>query len=192
MSRAGRHETDFGEKSRALASFAATASLLGLAGLFFFAGDSLFRWVSAIPALFGILLFANGLHSLLASRTPPTKLDLGGSPLRPGQSAEVVIRQEGPVRFESLRASLVCERIERGAGKSRLVTYPCQENFFDSGSYEVPRMGFQEFRATVAVPKDAAPSLISARLIVSWRIEMWGKVRGGADFLRPFAVEVKK
>lgn len=191
MEKMGR-QTDFGEKSRAAASFLTAGCLFGLAALFFFGGDSLFRWASGVPALLGILLFVNGVHSLLASWTPPTELELGTLPWRPGQSTEVVIRQEGPARFDSLRANLVCERIERGAGKSRSVTYPCQENFFDSGPCEVPRMDSREFRATAVVPANVAPSEVSARLVVSWRIEVWGKVRGGADFLRPFTVEVEE
>lgn len=191
MSDPAEQKTDFGEKSRAGFSFFAMFCLFGLAALFFFASGSLiFQCASVVPALLGGLLLFNGVHCLFAARTPPTTLQLSATPLRPGQSTGLVIRQEGPVLFESLRANLVCERSVRGPGKSRTVTHPCQANFFDSGPWEVPRMGSQEFRATVPVPPDAEPSLVSVELIVSWRIEVWGKVRGNADFMRPFDVEV--
>jgi hypothetical protein len=191
MSGLKEQSTNFGEKPRAAVSFFAMFCLFGLAALFFFAsGSLLFQCVSVVPALLGLLMLYNGIHSLFASRTPPTTLQLDSSPLRRGQATGLVIRQEGPVLLKSLRANLVCERIVREPGKSRTITYPCQANFFDSGPCEVPRMGTEEFRATVPVPPDAEPSLISAGLIVSWRIEVWGKVRSNADFMRPFDVEV--
>lgn len=193
MAGSGEQQTDFGEKPRALVSFFAVICLFGLAALFFFAsGSLLFQWASVVPALLGGLLLYNGIHSLFAARTPPTTLQLDTAPLRRGRATGLVIRQAGPVLLESLRASLVCERIVRRTGKSRTITHPCQANFFDSGPCEVPRMDVEEFRATVEVPPDAEPSLISAGLIVSWRIEVWGKVRGNADFMRPFEVEVKE
>lgn len=182
--------TDFGEKPRAAVSFFAMFCLFGMASLFFFSGSLLFRCLSVLPALLGLLLLYNGIHSLFASRTPPTALKLDATLLRRGQSTGVVIRQEGPVLLESLRANLVCERIVRRTGKSRTITHPCQANFFDSGPCEVARMDMREFRATAPVPADAEPSLISVGLIVSWRIEVWGKVRGNTDFMRPFDVEV--
>lgn len=191
MSGTAEQTTNFGEKPRTAVSFFAMFCLFGLAALFFFAsGSLLFQCASVVPALLGFLLLYNGVHSLFAARTPPTTLKPDTAPLRRGQSVGLVIRQEGPVLLESLRANLVCEHIVRRTGKSRTITYPCQANFFESGPCEVPRMGTEEFRATVPVPPDAEPSLISAGLIVSWRIEVWGKVRGNADFMRPFDVEV--
>ena len=65
--------------------------------------------------------------TLLASGTPRTTIVLGEEPLRRGVSTSVRIRQAGPVSFQSLRANLICERIERAAGaKSRSITYPHQ------------------------------------------------------------------
>lgn len=165
--------------------------LFGLAALFFYSGSRLFQCVSVLPALLGLLVLYGGVHTLFAARTPPTTLKLEASPLRIGAATGVVIRQNGPVLFESLRANLVCERSERRPGKkSRTVTYPCQETFFDSGPCEVARLDVHEFRATVTVPLDAEPSKAVAGLRVAWRIEVWGKVKGHADFMRPFAVEV--
>ena len=191
MSDPEEQQTEMGEKSRAALSFFVLLCLFGMAALFFYSGSLLFQCASVLPALLGLLVLYSGIHALFASRTPPTTLKLDAAPLRAGQATGLVIRQTGPVVFESLRANLVCERSERKTGqKSRTVTFPCQENFFDSGPSEVARMGVQEFRATVAVPADAEPSLDQVGLRIVWRIEVWGKVKGNADFMRPFGVEV--
>jgi hypothetical protein len=184
-------QTRMGEKSRAALSFFVFLCLFGLAALFFYSGLLLFQCVSVVPALLALLVLYSGIHALFASRTPPTTLKLDAAPLRVGQSTGLVIRQTGPVLFESLRANLICERSERKPGqKNRAVTYPCQTNFFDSGPCEVARMHVQEFRAAVTVPGDAEPSTDGGRLRIEWRIEVWGKVKGNADFMRAFGVEV--
>ena len=183
-------KTSMGEGTRAGFSFFAMGCLFGLAALFYSAGEPPFTWVSIVPALLGVLLLFNGIHSLLASRTPPTTLTLGSCPVRRGESVSVTIRQEGPVALESLRASLICERIVRETKKARIITYPHQLNFFDSGSCEVGSLVPHDFPTSVTVPADGEPSIQYANLIVEWRIEVWGKVRGSADFMRPFIVEV--
>jgi hypothetical protein len=184
-------QTVMGEKSRAALSFFVLLCLFGMAALFFYSGLPLFQWVSVLPALLGLLVLYSGIHALFASRTPPTTLKLDATPMRVGQSTGMVIRQTGPVIFESLRANLICERSERKPGqKNRVVTYPCQANFFDSGPCEVARMDIHEFRATATVPGDAEPSMAGGRLRIEWRVEVWGKVKGNADFMRAFAVEV--
>jgi hypothetical protein len=191
MSDPEEQQTVMGEKSRAALSFFVSLCLFGLAALFFYSGSLLFQCVSVVPALLGLLVLYGGIHALFASRTPPTTLKLETFPLRIGTTTGVVIRQAGPVVFESLRANLVCERSERQSGrKSRTVTFSCQENFFDSGPAEVVRMDVQEFRAAVTVPADAEPSREEPGLRIEWRIEVWGRVKGNADFMRPFAVEV--
>lgn len=183
-------KTNMGEGRRALVSFFCMVCIFFLAALFYLSGDPVFRWASILPGLFGLLMLYSGVHALFASRTPPTTIVVDRSPLHPGEEAGVMIRQQGPVQFESLRANLVCERIERSGGKSRKMTYPVQENFFDSGPCEVGRMDTQEFRAVVRVPADAEPTTAGVRLTINWRIEVWGRVKGNADFLRPFEIEV--
>lgn len=181
-----------GEHTRAGLSLFCGLCLAGMAVLFWFSGSPVFAVVSAVPGLVALLLLANAVHALFASRTPPTTLRFDETAARPGAVVPVVIRQEGPVIFESLRANLVCERIVRGPGKSRTVTYPHQENFFDSGRCEVARLDATEFAASCPIPPDAEPSEVSGTLVVEWRIEVWGKVAGAADFMRPFLIAVGK
>jgi len=184
-------QTYLGEKARAALSFFVFLCLAGMATLFFYSGSLLFQIASVLPALLALLVIYSFFHALFASGTPPTTMQLDATSLRPGQTVGVVIRQTGPVLFESLRANLICERREKPLGKKNtIVTFPCQENFFDSGPCEVPRMNVQEFRASIEVPADAEPSNYSGTLKVLWRVEIWGKVKGRADFMRPFEVEV--
>lgn len=179
-----------GELRRAAVSFFVAVCLFGMAALFYFSGSTLFMVVSVIPALLGLLVVYAGIHAIFASATPPTTISLDKEPLIRGQSVGVVISQTGPVQFESLRANLICEHIVKPIGRSRTITYPCQDNFFDSGPCEVPRLDEQKFHAHVTVPADAEPSRDEAGLTIEWRIEVWGKVLGRADFMRPFVIEV--
>jgi hypothetical protein len=181
--------TAFGELQRAALSFFVLICLFGLAALFFFSGSKLFACLSIVPGMFGLLVLYSGIHSLLAAGTPFTKLTVQPEPLPRGTGIEVTIRQGGPIRFHSLRANLVCERIT-GKGGDREITYPCQLNFFDSGRCEIARHDTREFAATVTAPHDAPPSREEPLETVAWRIEVWGKVQEGADFMRPFEIEV--
>ncbi len=184
--------TALGERARALINFVAAIALFGMAALFYFSGSTGFAVVSVLPALFGLLMLYSTIHSLLAAGTPPTTIRLGREPLPRGMPVDVIIRQTGPVRLQSLRANLICERRERKPGrKTSEITIPCQLNFFDSlESCEISQMAPRDFAGTVAVPADGEASCEGVVLTILWRIEIWGQVEGRADFMRPFDVEV--
>ncbi len=183
--------TTFGELRRALASLGCAVVIGGLAALFYASGEQPFKAVSVLPALIALFLLYNTIHSLLAARNPASTLTLERDTMQPGETTSVLIRQAGPIRLHSLRANLVCERSEREfPDRTRAVTYPCQLNFFDSGPCDVRYAASREFHTKVTIPQDAEPSLMSAGLCIEWRIELWGKVAGGADFMRPFALEI--
>lgn len=187
---AGEERTTFGEGRRALASLGCAVVLGGMAMLFFASGAPPFTWASVLPALLALLLLYNAVHSLLAGQTPPTTLKLRTT-LKPGEETEVVIRQGGPVRFHSLRANLICERIERPQPeRDRVMSYPCQSNVFDSGACEIREGAVREFSFVLTIPADAEASLESVKLKIRWRLELWGRVRGRADFMRPFDLEI--
>lgn len=113
-------------------SFVAAIALFRMAALFYFSGSDVVAVVSVLPALFGLLLLYRPLHSLRAAGTPPTTSQLGREPLTRGTSVDVIIRQTGPVRLQSLRANLICERPERKPRrKTSPITIPCQLSFFD-------------------------------------------------------------
>ena len=40
----------------------------------------------------------------------------------------------------------------------------------------------------LSFPQGGEPA--GARLVINWRLEVWGQVKGNADFMRPFEIEV--
>ncbi len=165
--------------------------LFGMAALFYFGGEGgVFTYVAALPALFGILLTYGFIHALLASKTPPTTIILTSDPMIRGHKTGLTIRQHGPVRLENLRVNLVCEKSVR-KDKSRDLTYPHQMEVFDSGPCEVALLDSTEFQTSVSVPGDAEPTMDNVKVRIVWRLEIWGKVIGRADFMRPFTVVVE-
>ncbi|GAB4179879.1 MAG: hypothetical protein Fur0032_20630 [Terrimicrobiaceae bacterium] len=152
-----RH-TDFNETQSAWVSLFLAFVLSGMAVVFFFAGEGgLFSYVAILPGFFGLLLAYGFIHSLLASATPPTTILLATETLSPGKESSLTIRQQGPVRMESLRANLVCEKSVR-RGKNRDLTYPHQIPVFDSGPFDVTLQDTREFSAVIPVPSDAEPT----------------------------------
>ena len=183
--------TDLGERSRAAGSLFCALVLAVVAALFFLSGSKLFAWAAALPALLAGLLLYAAVHALLASVVPGTTIVLGAEPLRRGVSTSIHLRQTGPVSLQSLRANLICERIERRPGaKARMISYPYQINFLDVGPLAISRLDVEEISAELTVPSEADPSCESPRLKIRWRIEIWGKRDGAADFMRPFSIEV--
>lgn len=189
---ANEKNPSLGERGRAALSFFCALTLAGLAALFFLSGSQLFTWVAVLPALLAALLLYAAIHALLASGTPRTTIVLDEEPLRRGVPVSFHLRQAGPVGLRSFRANLICERIERPPGaNSRSISYPYQINFLDAGPLLIPRLHVEKISAELTVPKEADPSCETPRLKVRWRIEVWGKRDGAADFMRPFAIEVE-
>jgi hypothetical protein len=151
-------------------------------------------WVVSVVggaiALFGVLLLYSGVHQLLAMRTPQTIVETDAEVLRRGARVQLHFHQAGPGSFESLRANLVGEESWwTGSGKQRrhhrvhLGTF----NVFDSGAFEVVDVPFER-TVTVDIPELAHPS--DRQHSVAWHLEVWGKVRGRADFQHVFPVTV--
>lgn len=184
-------QTDLTETQRAWTSLVLALILFGMAALFYFGGEGgIFSYVAAIPGLLGLGLVYGWVHALLASQTPPTTILLAAEPLIRGRETPLTIRQQGPVRLESLRVNLICEKSVRRQ-KTRDLTYPHQIAVFDSGPCDVSLLDSTEFQTVIPVPSDAEPTTDNVRLRIVWRLEIWGKVIGRADFMRPFTVVVE-
>jgi hypothetical protein len=141
-------------------------------------------------ALFGLLLLYAAVHQMFAMRTPQTIVEMDTAVLRRGARVAVHFHQAGPASFESLRANLVGEESWwTGSGKHRrhhhvhLGTF----NVFDSGPFEVVDLPFER-TVTVEIPQLPYPS--NREHGVTWQLEVWGKVRGRADFQHVFPVQV--
>ena len=144
-----------------------------------------------VPGLFAFLLLYSAVHFVLAARNPPTTLRLDAPQFERGQPLVAVIRQQGPIEMQSLRANLVCERTGKSkVHRNHLVTFPYQLNLFETGRFSVGRIDSREFPVNVTVPAEGEPTTDAVELQVRWRIEVWGKVEGRADFMRPFDITV--
>lgn len=131
-----------------------------------------------------ILLYA-GIHQVFALKSPLTQVSMEHKQLRRGQRTAFHFRQPGPMELESLRANLVGTRTER-RGKNTKYIHLGTFNFFDSGPVTIDESVPMQRNAHLDVPEDIAPT--GDR--VSWQIEVWGKVRGRADFQHVFPVDV--
>ena len=141
-------------------------------------------------ALFGLLLLYSAVHQMFAMRTPQTLVEMDTDVLRRGARVQIHFHQAGPASFESLRANLVGEESWwTGSGKHRrhhhvhLGTF----NLVDCGPFEVVDLPFER-TVTVEIPQLPYPS--NREHGVTWQLEVWGKVRGRADFQHVFPVEV--
>jgi hypothetical protein len=146
-------------------------------------------------SVIGLLVSVLGLKMFLMARVPVTIVEVDRMPVRPGETFQMTVRQPGPIRLKSLRVNLVCEQIttrpSAGLSKtSRDRRIIHQSNVLDlqeaaaGPGEEVVR------HAGVSVPPDVRLADVAGRKEVVWRLEVWGRVRGWADFGHPFVIQV--
>ncbi|HYR29820.1 MAG TPA: hypothetical protein VEU30_15225 [Thermoanaerobaculia bacterium] len=147
----------------------------------------------AIAAGFGIvslLLFYSAVHQLFALRTAETVVEIDADELNRGAAFELFVRQPGSGELESLRANLVGEerwwQRNYSRKRRRMVAHLATVNLFDSGPFSAP----YESSVTVTVPRDL-PRATAKDRAEHWRIEVWGNVKGRADFQHVFPVKMK-
>ena len=180
-------------------TFAIALLLGGLGGAILYAAIShdepfsLMHIVGGGFAFFALPLFYSAVHQLFALRTPETVVEIDSDVLQRGTTVRLYFRQPGPASFESLRANLVGEESWwTGSGKQRrrevrqLGTF----NLFDSGAFEVDAL--VPFERTVSVSVPDLPRASDAAHDVQWQLQVWGKVRGRADFQHVFPIRVEE
>jgi hypothetical protein len=149
-------------------------------------------------ALLALVLLYSGIHQWLAMKTPETTVEMSETMLTRGRHVRFIFRQPGPVSLQSLRANLVGEEtwtVTKRTGSSQRTSYESRYlgtfNFFDSGPHEVDEHRPFEAVVTFLVPADipASGNTPDDHNVV-WKIEVWGRVRGRADFQHPYRVEV--
>ena len=158
-------------------------------------GEWVFYVVGVGFAVVGLLVAVLGLKTFLMLRIPQTILEVDRMPVIAGESFELTVRQPGPVRLASLRVNLVCEqttkRPGKGAARSDLDQRTIhQTNVLDLRDAAVGS-GEQVVRqVTVTVPAHVQLADIEGPKEIAWRLEVWGRVRGWANFGHPFDIEV--
>lgn len=149
-------------------------------------------------AAVGALMALSTVHQLLAVRSPETMVMIDAGDLVAGSSVRVRIVQPGPVRLYSLRANLVGEEIRfatriddsgvphRTRTARSLGTY----HFFEQKDVTVLSGEQWQGEATLVVPADALSTESNDHHTVTWRIEVWGRVRLWPDFMHPYVITV--
>lgn len=152
----------------------------------------LIQFVGAMFVLVGALALYSGVHQLFALKTPQTIVETDSGVFKRGGRVRLYFRQPGPGSFESLRANLVGEESwSSGPPKRRRknVVQLGVFNLFDSGPFEVDAA--TPFERTVEVEIPDVPHASSPAHAESWQLEVWGKVRGRADFQHVFPVRLE-
>lgn len=143
----------------------------------------------------GLLVAVLGIKTLLMLRIPQTILEVDRMPVGAGESFELTVRQPGPVRLASLRVNLVCEQTTRRPGKGAARSDRDQRiihltNMLNLGE-AAAGAGEQIIRhVTVNVPAQVQLADIEGPKDIAWRLEVWGRVRGWANFGHPYDIEV--
>ena len=134
-----------------------------------------------------------------ASRFPGTEVYLErGAVLRPGATAQLRIRQPGPITIESLRLKAICERVYRRQVKhDSSSTVEDQERLWeqdllDVRNEQVPGGAVLEREATLSLPPDApatGPTLPDGR--IRWKLEVFGETGVLSAVHHPFEIVVR-
>ncbi|HEY0140040.1 MAG TPA: hypothetical protein VGF48_04035 [Thermoanaerobaculia bacterium] len=148
-------------------------------------GNWIIWTVGAAFSIIGLLLLYAAIHQLFSVKSPVTEVSLEHKKLLRGRRTAVLIRQRGPMELESLRANLVGTRWIRRR-KSTYSEDLGTFHFFDSGPATIDESIPLQRNTHIDVPEDIEPSEPNN----TWAIEVWGKVRGRADFQHVFPVEV--
>jgi hypothetical protein len=148
-------------------------------------------------SLIGLVMVILGIRMFAASRLPETILEVDRMPVRAGDAFQVIVRQPGPMRLTSLRLNLVGEQLTRRTGprprQTRIRTdrrLIHQHTVLDLGDLSILPGKEVARQATATVPADVILADIEGEKRVVWRLEVWGRVRGGVDFGHPFVIEV--
>jgi hypothetical protein len=137
-----------------------------------------------------VVLFCLGaVQQTLALRTPETVLEIDSAALFLGETARFFIRQPGTGSYESLRMNLVGEEQlrQRKTWNRRLFE---TINLLDSGAFEGDALTPFERVIEFDVPASLEPSNLTLHRRVRWQIEVWGRLRGRADFQHVYPISV--
>lgn len=151
---------------------------------------------------FGLLVLWSGIRQLATCGIKETIVEVSADALPLGQSAKVVILQQGPATISSLRANILCvETTSRmvtvpgnktGPRREQAERYLVQENIFDASHLRVAHGDVWQETREFTVPSEGKPTQGEETddYYVRWRIEVWGKAGFIGSFMHPFPVKV--
>lgn len=139
--------------------------------------------------LVALLLLYGAIHQTFALATPETLAEIDSRAIVPGEMLTIFIRQTGTGEYESIRVNLVGEEQTR-RNQTWTPRHLGTLNMFDSGAFSLDGRSPFEVTFEFLAPPDLEPSMDDGSRRVTWQIELWGKVRGRADFQHVYPIEV--
>lgn len=151
-------------------------------------------WVFLI---IGILMLLAILYNFLAMQSPETIVAASRSSLARGETLTLDVSQPGPIRLNYLRVNFRGERLFVPVYPNR----PAQPNTTERTPLGTFRMYSQDevevldgdcFRTSFSfvIPREIEPSGTTSLGETTWRVEVWGNVVNGFNFVHPFVIEV--
>jgi len=128
---------------------------------------------------------------------PETIVTASRSSLARGETLTLEVSQPGPIRLNYLRVNFRGERLF----VPLYPNYPAQPKNIERtplGTFrmysqdEVEVLGGDSFRASFSfvIPKEIEPSGTTSLGKATWRVEVWGNVVNGFNFVHPFVINV--
>ena len=146
-------------------------------------------------AVFGGWLVMHWVRQLLKTTgIGPTRIELSGHPLVPGDRFELFLSQSGRLRVQALEVTLVCEEqatFRQGTDSVTDTREVRADPVVLRNNFEVRPGAPYELRCTLAVPAEAMHSFRSAHNSVHWKLRVRGQVARWDCYERSFPVIVR-
>ncbi|MEW6338863.1 MAG: DUF3592 domain-containing protein [Acidobacteriota bacterium] len=177
-----RLEADSDPASQSCGAAVITTALLFVAGIAGYAAWSAWQdgTVAWLPWVFvlvfgglGLLFLWISVVSAFASRIPRVIVEIDRRSLAPGESAQILVRQPGPVRMRSIALALVGEELTARPKSSPDVRVLHDEVVARCGPATAGPTSPIELQTMLEVPEDAMPSS-GADPQVRWRLRVAG------------------
>jgi len=145
----------------------------------------------------GLLMLLAILYNFLAMQSPETIVAADKSTLARGETLTLDVLQPGPIRLNYLRVNFRGERLLLPLYRNR----PAEPKTTERTPLGTFRMFSQDkimvasgesFHTVISfvIPKDIQPSGKTALGTTTWRVEVWGSVVNGFNFVHPFVINV--
>ena len=145
----------------------------------------------------GILMLLAILYNFLAMQSPETIVAADKSTLARGETLTLDVLQPGPIRLHYLRVNFRGERLfvpvysnRPGQPKNIERTHLGTFRMFSQDDVIAARGGSFHTSFAFVIPKEIEPSGTTSLGTTTWRVEVWGNVANGFNFVHPFVIDV--
>ena len=149
--------------------------------------------VGGVFLITGLLMLAAMIYNLLAMQSPETIVSANRSSLARGETLTLNVSQPGPIHLNYLRVNFRGERLfapidqKRSFDREHLGTF----RMFSQDDIRVD--SGESFRTSFSfvIPEEIQPSGDTERGTITWRVEVWGNVVNGFNFVHPFVINLR-